>query len=565
MRIKALTVVATLALSMLVSTPAQAVGETLDQVSLVPSYANAGLTTQTRRYQTFTAGLSGPLARLDLALSKRTLETSEPITVKLLSTNNAGEPNVTEMLAQTSIPARRVGLNMSWVRVIFANPFSLVSGNVYALELSTSQERTENILGQQAGFAWHGRDWNEPDYAGGASSTYVISSDHWYRNEYDMGFKTYSGAYTQPTTTVTYNLDGGTSTLPTEENQAAGDTFPVAENPTKPGFFFNGWTDQNETLFGGFEYINGIYTMGEANVVLKANWLSVSHPITRLVHNNDAGGTDTHWFWNGSGLHEGTDVRPGWCVISGPGSNPATWTVIGRDSQTQSESFIVNAPNIFQAAPYTFSPDPNIIISTGAEQAVLPNQSIATTAITNTGCAANKYAIEPALPRGLSLNENTGAISGAPTNKQARTVYTITARRYLNEDDLSLDVNGSLQGIDTATFTLTVGQTNKVKPILSFYLSPNVMSLQPFDLLRLKTALGSYSRAAKVNVVAYVYGRSSTARKYSKDLAVALISEIKKLRPALRPQATLKACSLAPNAASGSTWTYGSYRIDISR
>ena len=399
MKFKVLIVIAAMAMSTLAITPAHAIGETLDQVSNSPGYANSGLSTQTVRYQSFTAGVAGPLARLDLPLSKQTDETIQPITVKLLSTDVSGEPNTTDVLAQTSIPASRIGKSKSCVRVIFATPFSLVSGTKYALALSTLQQPDENEDGQNAGFSWFGRDWNEPDYSGGASSTHVVSMDLWYRNQSDMGFRTYSGAYTQPATSVIYDLDGGTSALPVEDNQSEGDTFPVAGNPTKPGFVFNGWTDQSGALYGGFDYINSVYTMGQSNVVLKANWLPLSHPISRFVHNNGSGG-DTHWNWVGGGLHEGTDVQPGWCVVAGPGSNPENWMVTGRQHAAQSETFFIKSPNQFEAAAYTFSPDPDISITAGSNQTVLPNHPIITTAVTNSGCSANKYTVEPALPAG---------------------------------------------------------------------------------------------------------------------------------------------------------------------
>ena len=560
MKFKGLFIAVSLISSMLSVAPAYAIGGTLDEVLVPPGYANAGVSYQTERYQTFTAGMPGPLARLDLSLAKDTPETSEPITVKLLSTNLDGEPNVNEVLAQTSIPASRVGQSKSWVRVIFSNPYDLVAGVKYALELTTD--------GQNPAFNWFGNDWNDTNYTGGSASTHVISMDLWYRNGHDLGFRTYSGAYTAPSTTVAYNLDGGTSAIPIEENQGEGDTFPIPANPTKPGFAFNGWTDQNGDLYGGFDYIRNFYTMGQSNVVLTANWLSLAHPISRLVRNNGNGG-DEHWNWVGGGLHEGVDVEPGWCVIEGPGSNPATWIVTGRNHGEQSETFLINTPNQFQASAYTFSPDPNISITKGASQVVKPNQPIVSTEISNIGCSASRYTISPALPQGLVLNEQTGVISGTPTAALARTVYTVTAERLLNEDTLEPDADGFKLGEHSKTFTLTVSSSASIavaaKPLLTQYFTQNQTALSPYDLLKLKTAVSKLRDGASVKLVAYVYGSGSSANRYSKSFASILAKSIKKINPSLNVSSVLKYCRTAPKAAPGSKWIEKSIRVDLAK
>lgn len=71
------------------------------------------------------------------------------------------------------------------------------------------------------------------------------------------------------TYTVTYNLNGGTGTAPTESNKAAGATFKIAASDgiSKNGFVFDGWSD------GTTKYAaEANYTMPAQNVTFTAQW-----------------------------------------------------------------------------------------------------------------------------------------------------------------------------------------------------------------------------------------------------------------------------------------------------
>jgi len=69
--------------------------------------------------------------------------------------------------------------------------------------------------------------------------------------------------------TVTYALDGGSGTAPTETSKKSGQTFTVAsgEGITKEGKVFGGWNDGTTTYQAG-----DTYTVGTANVTLTAVW-----------------------------------------------------------------------------------------------------------------------------------------------------------------------------------------------------------------------------------------------------------------------------------------------------
>src|SRR6266849_10859361 len=76
------------------------------------------------------------------------------------------------------------------------------------------------------------------------------------------------------------------------------------------------------------------------------------------------------------------------------------------------------------------------------------------------GTAPYVYSVSPSLPTGLSLNSNTGAISGTPTVSAATATYTVTvtdANSSTSSQTFSLTVNSSVSAVqDVASKTLTV-------------------------------------------------------------------------------------------------------------
>ena len=72
-----------------------------------------------------------------------------------------------------------------------------------------------------------------------------------------------------PTYTVTYNLNGGSGTTPTQAATTAGSTFTLAsaDGITKDGYTFAGWNDGTNTYAAG-----ATYTMPANNITLTAQW-----------------------------------------------------------------------------------------------------------------------------------------------------------------------------------------------------------------------------------------------------------------------------------------------------
>lgn len=80
---------------------------------------------------------------------------------------------------------------------------------------------------------------------------------------------------------------------------------------------------------------------------------------------------------------------------------------------------------------------PVVVYAVG--QAIAPNNP------SSTGAPITHYAVSPALPAGLTLDENSGVISGTPTSDSLQTDYTVTGS------------NGA--GATTAAVTITVSPT----------------------------------------------------------------------------------------------------------
>ena len=68
--------------------------------------------------------------------------------------------------------------------------------------------------------------------------------------------------------TVTYALNGGTSTLPTEGNKNINGSFALASVPTRSGYVFGGWSDGTSIYSAG-----STYTVGSSNITLTAQWI----------------------------------------------------------------------------------------------------------------------------------------------------------------------------------------------------------------------------------------------------------------------------------------------------
>ena len=75
--------------------------------------------------------------------------------------------------------------------------------------------------------------------------------------------------------TVTYALNGGSGTAPTESSKNVNNTFTVASAPSKIGSTFTGWSDGTNVYGSGSTYL-----VGTSNITLTAQWSANSYAIT---------------------------------------------------------------------------------------------------------------------------------------------------------------------------------------------------------------------------------------------------------------------------------------------
>jgi hypothetical protein len=131
--------------------------------------------------QTFTAGLTGGLDRVDLHLLG--VSVTGPLTVEIRDTSG-GLPGST-VLASASVPASSVPTSFSWIEVDFASPAPVTSGTQYAIVAYTAD------TGQFGGYRWSAG--NGDVYSGGAGWRSFASppSTTWSGLTADLAFKTY--------------------------------------------------------------------------------------------------------------------------------------------------------------------------------------------------------------------------------------------------------------------------------------------------------------------------------------------------------------------------------------
>jgi hypothetical protein len=87
--------------------------------------------------QTFTAGLTGTLDQVDLAIARFAGPDVGPLTVEIRTVTATGEPSG-DVLASTTVAAADVPVGLAFVTVTFPAPANVVANTQYAIVLYTS-------------------------------------------------------------------------------------------------------------------------------------------------------------------------------------------------------------------------------------------------------------------------------------------------------------------------------------------------------------------------------------------------------------------------------------------
>lgn len=144
--------------------------------------------------------------------------------------------------------------------------------------------------------------WNNGSMGGNysPSSTYPAAS----------GPVTLTAVWAANFNTVTYDLNGGTGTAPTQANVPTDGSFTVAGSSgfARTGYTFLGWHD-------GSGIVSGTYAMGSSNVTLTAQW-SHDENTYSVTYNAGTGGTGTSYTDSGTATSYNLDLntfsKAGW-------------------------------------------------------------------------------------------------------------------------------------------------------------------------------------------------------------------------------------------------------------
>jgi hypothetical protein len=175
---------------LLLGVAASASAGTLDQQQAVGS-GDARVGTDESLAQTFTAGLTGGLDRIDLLLGSDGSGPTVPLTVEIRSASS-GPPGPT-VLATGSVPPSAVSLADAWTPITFATAVPVTAGTQYAIVAYSSVDMANSYF-------W-GLEFDNP-YPAGANFFQTVSPPDgpWTLTalDGDQAFKTYVAVPASP-------------------------------------------------------------------------------------------------------------------------------------------------------------------------------------------------------------------------------------------------------------------------------------------------------------------------------------------------------------------------------
>ena len=186
---------------------------TLDQQQTLSNFGGLQVDSTHSKAQTFTAGLTGQLDQVDLALSGMSVTT--PLTVQIRD-GSATAPGDT-VLASASVPTSAVTSSESFVPITIASPASVTAGTQYSIVALNDSPAI-------SGWFWYaGKTDTASAYEGGrlySSPNGPPGTGPWFEGNTmaDFEFKTY---VTPPPPSGTGGGSGGSGTSATGQRAAA--------------------------------------------------------------------------------------------------------------------------------------------------------------------------------------------------------------------------------------------------------------------------------------------------------------------------------------------------------
>ena len=161
-------------------------------------------------------------------------------------------------------------LTAVWTPITRTVTFDLNGGSGDApAQLNKSNTQTF-VLPTSSGFSYPGFSFTGWTASTDAATLLLASSTQ----AMSTSAQTFNAKWTAITYSVTYDLNGGAGTLPTEANHITGDVFTLSMGTglTKSDLVFNGWSDGTSNFQGGDSV-----AMGTTNVILTARWIRNSY------------------------------------------------------------------------------------------------------------------------------------------------------------------------------------------------------------------------------------------------------------------------------------------------
>jgi hypothetical protein len=219
--------------------------------------------------------------------------------------------------------------------------------------------------------------------------------------------------------------------------------------------------------------------------------------------------------------------------------NTSTGVISGTpSSDTASSSYTVTATNAAGSGTTTLTisvipaVQPTISYSPSTRNFTL--DSTITSMTPTTSGTFPSWSVSPALPRGLSLNAQSGAITGTPTRTTSAATYRVTATNSAGSSftDLTLAVVESIPSIsfNITTFSFVknsaisiISPLNTGSPATSWTISPALSAGLSFNSL---TGQISGTPSASVSATTYTVTGTNTAGSASATVQIAVVDNL---------------------------------------